>query len=95
MMEDFKITKSRREFLRDGLRTVLFGGLAFTGLFLLGWRGHSNSGKESSCLVRLPCRGCSKLPDCQVPRAIDARQKTPSPSRLQSSKMNREVRDGR
>jgi hypothetical protein len=93
MMQDLKITKSRREFLRDGLRTVLFSGLAFTGLFL-GWRGYSRSGRESSCLVRLPCRGCSKLPDCQVPRAIDTRQKAPD-SRLQSSKMERGVRDGR
>jgi len=54
MMEDFKSIRNRREFLKDGLRTVLFGGLAFTGLFL-GWRGYSRSGKESSCLVRLPC----------------------------------------
>jgi hypothetical protein len=93
MMEDFKSIRNRREFLKDGLRTVLFGGLAFTGLFL-GWKGHSSSGKESSCLVRLPCRGCSKLPDCQAPRAIDARQK-PHDSRLQSLNEKRRVRDGR
>ena len=93
MMKDFRKTKNRREFLRDGLRAVLFGGLAFTGLFL-GWKGHSLSGTESSCLVRLSCRGCSKLPDCQVPRAIDTRRK-PLDSRLQSLKMKRRVRDGR
>ncbi len=87
MMKDFQKTKNRREFLRDGLRAVLFGGLAFTGLFL-GWKGHSLSGIEPSCLVRLPCQGCSKLPDCQVPRAIDTRQK-PRDSRLQSLKMKR------
>ncbi len=86
MVKDFQKTKNRREFLRDGLRAILFGGLAFTGLFL-GWKGHSLPA-ESSCLVRLPCQDCSKLPDCQVPRAIDTRQK-PRDSRLQSLKMKR------
>ncbi len=93
MVKDFQRTKNRREFLRDGLRAVSIGCLAFTGLFL-GWKGHSLSGMEPSCLVRLPCQGCSKLPDCQVPRAIDTRQKPPDP-RLQSLKMKRRVRDGR
>ena len=87
MMKDFQKTKNRREFLRDGLRAVLFGGLAFTGLFL-GWKGHSLSGIEPSCLVRLPCQDCSKLPDCQVPRAADARQKPYDP-RIQSLKTKR------
>ena len=72
MMQDLQKTKSRREFLKDGLRTALFGSLAFTGLFL-GWRGYSRPGRESSCLVNFPCRDCSKLPDCQEPRAINAR----------------------
>ena len=93
MKQDFQITKNRREFLRDGLRTVLFGGLVFTGLFL-GWKGYSRQGKESSCLVLLPCRDCSKLPGCQEPRAIDTRQNPPD-SRLQSLKLKRRVRDGR
>ncbi len=93
MMQDLQKTKSRREFMRDGLRTVLFASLAFTGLFL-GWRGHSRSGRESSCLVDLPCRGCLKLPDCQEPRAINDRQK-PHDSRFQSSKMKRRARDDR
>jgi hypothetical protein len=93
MMQDLQKTKNRREFLKDGLRTALFGGLAFTGLFL-GWRGHSRSGRESSCLVNLPCRGCSKLLDCPEPRAVNARQK-PHDSRLQSSKIKRGARDDR
>ena len=82
-MQDLQKTRNRREFIRDGLRTALLSGLAFTGLFL-GWRGYSGSAKESSCLVDLPCRGCWKLPDCPEPIAFDARQK-PSDSRLQSS----------
>jgi len=93
MKQGFKKTKNRREFLRDGLRTILFGGLAFTGLFL-GGKGYFRQGNESSCLVLLPCRGCSKLPDCQEPRAIDTRQKPPD-SRLQPLKMKRGVRVGR
>jgi len=79
--------------MKDGLRAVLFGGLAFTGLFL-GWRGYSRTDKESSCLVDLPCRNCSKLPGCQEPRAIDARQE-PDDSRFQFSKMNKGARDDR
>jgi hypothetical protein len=86
MIQSQQTTKNRREFIKDGLRAVLFGGLAFTGLFL-GWRGYSLSDKESPCLIDLPCRSCSKLPGCQEPRAIDARQK-PDDSRFQSSKMN-------
>ncbi len=93
MVKDFQKTKNRREFLRDGLRAASLGGLAFIGLFL-GWKGYSLSEMESSCLVRLPCRDCSKLPDCQVPRAIDTRQNPPD-SRLQSLKMKGRVRDGR
>ena len=89
-MQDLLKTKNRREFLKDGLRTALFGGLAFTGLFL-GWRGQSRSERESSCLVNLPCRGCSKLPDCQEPRAANARQK-PHDSPLPSLKIKRGAR---
>ena len=81
-MQDLQKTRNRREFIRDGLRAALLSGLAFTGLFL-GWRGYSGSAKESSCLLDLPCRSCSKLPDCQELKAFDARQK-PSDSRFQS-----------
>lgn len=86
MIQSVQKTKNRRDFLRDGMRTVLLSGLAFTGLFL-GWKGYSNSGKESSCLVDLPCRGCSRLLDCREPKALDVKQKERD-SRLQSSGMN-------
>ena len=81
-MQDLQKKGNRREFIRDGLRAALLSGLAFTGLFL-GWRGYSGSAKESSCIVDLPCRGCSKLPGCQELKAFDARQRS-SDSRVQS-----------
>ncbi len=93
MRQSLQTTKNRREFIKDGLRAVLFGGLAFTGLFL-GWRGYSRPDEESSCLIDLPCRSCSKLPGCQKPRAIDARQK-PHDSRFQSLKRNKGSQDER
>ncbi len=93
MRQSLQITKNRREFLKDGLRAVVFGGLAFTGLFL-GWRGYSRADKESPCLIDLPCRSCLKLPGCPEPRAIDARQK-PDDSRFQSSKINKGFQDDR
>lgn len=93
MRQILQIKRNRREFLKDGLRAALFGGLVFTGLSL-GWRGYSRADGESSCLIDLPCRSCSKLPGCQKPRAIDARQK-PHDSRFQSPKMNKGVWDGR
>jgi hypothetical protein len=93
MKQSLDITKNRREFLKDGLRAVLFGGLALSGLFL-GWRGYSGADKESSCLIDLPCRSCSKLSGCQEPRAINARQE-PDDSRFQSTKMNKGIRNDR
>jgi len=59
--------------MKDGLRTVVLSGLAFAGLSL-GWRRASSSGKDSSCIVDLPCRICSKLPGCQQPKAADVKQ---------------------
>jgi len=72
-MKEAQTTKSRREFMKDGLRTVVLSGLAFAGLSL-GRRGASSSGKETSCTIDLPCRICSKLPGCQQLKAIDTKQ---------------------
>lgn len=65
--------KNRREFIKDGLRTVVLSGLAFAGLSL-GWRRASISRKETFCVIDLPCRICSKLPGCQQLKAIDIKQ---------------------
>ncbi|NOR54321.1 MAG: hypothetical protein GQ536_09570 [Candidatus Aminicenantes bacterium] len=78
MMQDLQKTGSRREFLKDGIRTVLVGGFVF-GSGMLGWRKISNAGQTSS-LVNLPCRDCSILPVCFLPKAIDfKREKRRSP----------------
>ncbi|MEE8604924.1 MAG: hypothetical protein V3S65_06090 [Candidatus Aminicenantaceae bacterium] len=86
MKEAHKI-KSRREFMKDGLRTVVLSGLAFAGLSL-GWRRASSSGKDSSCIVDLPCRICSQLPGCRKPEAITTKQKSKD-SRSQFSPQKR------
>ena len=72
-MKEVRNKKSRRQFIEDGLRTIVLSGLAFVGLSL-GWRRVSNSGKETSCAVDLPCRICSKLPGCRQFKATDAKQ---------------------
>jgi hypothetical protein len=78
MMHDLQKTGSRREFLKGGIRTVLFGGLVFVS-GMLGWRKISNAGQTSS-QVNLPCRDCSILPVCFLPKAIDfKREKRSSP----------------
>ncbi len=73
MMEDTKL-KDRREFIKDGLRAILLGGVVFSGLFL-GWRGQANSGTETSCSLDLPCRSCSKITSCIEPPAIQEKDK--------------------
>ena len=73
MLDHTKI-KSRRDFLKDGMRAVLLGGLVFFGLFL-GWRGRANSGTGVSCSMDLPCRNCSKISRCQEPLARQEREK--------------------
>ena len=90
-MQDAQKTKTRRDFLKDSLRTALLSGIGFMGLFL-GWKGFSASGRESSCFVDLPCQGCSRFTGCQYPRALDVRQKEHD-TRLQSLKMNNRGND--
>ena len=72
-MKEKHITKSRREFIKAGFRTILLGSLAFVGLSL-GRRGLSGWGEKTSCAVDLPCRICSKLPGCQKQVARDTKQ---------------------
>ena len=74
MVDDFPKTKTRREFLKDGLRTVLFGGFIFTSAFL-GLRKYTDKGSTSICPINLPCNNCSMLKNCQKPKAIHLKQK--------------------
>jgi len=73
MLNQTKV-KSRRDFIKDGMRAVLLGGLVFAGLFL-GWRGRANSGTEASCSIDLPCRSCSKIRRCQESQALQERER--------------------
>lgn len=72
-MKEVHQTKSRRRFIKDGLRTVLLGGLALMGLFL-GRRKVSTAGQDSPCTIDLPCRICSRLPGCQEVEALDTKK---------------------
>jgi hypothetical protein len=87
-MSDLKRTKNRREFLKDGLRAAVLGGIVFTGLFL-GWKGNSSSEEESSCLIDLPCRNCLKLTGCKESRAAKTRKELQN-SKMRPEKTNRE-----
>ncbi len=66
--------KSRRDFIKDGMRAVLLGGFVFSGLFL-GWRGRANSGTDVSCFIDLPCRSCSIKRRCPESLAFQERKK--------------------
>ena len=72
-MPDQTKVKSRRDFIKDGMRTVLFGGIVFSGLFL-GLRGRTNSSTDTSCSVDLPCRSCSKINKCRESSALQERK---------------------
>lgn len=66
--------KSRRDFIRDGMRAVLLGGFVFSGLFL-GWRGRANSGTDLSCFIDLPCKSCSIIRRCPESQSFQERKR--------------------
>lgn len=72
MLDQIKV-KSRRDFIKDGMRAVLLGGIVFSGLFL-GWRGRANSGTDTSCSIDLPCRSCLKIRRCPETQALQERK---------------------
>lgn len=73
-MQNQTKVKSRRDFIKDGMRAALLGGIVFSGLFL-GWRGRANSGTDASCSIDLPCRSCSKIKHCPESQALQERKK--------------------
>ena len=78
MKQDLCKTGSRREFLKDGIRMVVFGGFVFVG-GMFAWRSISNK-SQSSGLVDKPCGDCFILPVCVLPEALDfKREKRQSP----------------
>ena len=72
-MPDQTKVKSRRDFIKDGMRAALLGGIVFSGLFL-GWRGRANSGTDTKCSIDLSCRNCSKISRCQKSHALQERK---------------------
>ena len=80
-MPDQTKDKTRRDFIKDGMRAGLLGGIVFSGLFL-GWRGRANSGTNNdvTCSIDLLCRSCLKIRRCKESSATQER-KTRSESR--------------
>jgi hypothetical protein len=65
---------SRREFVKDGARMVLFGGIALMG-GILSRRIMTHPNQSSVCPIYNPCQGCLKLSDCLEPKAAEFKRK--------------------
>ena len=63
---------SRRQFLRDGLRLAMLGGLAAVGGTLAGRQAGQPAGQV--CISAGICRGCAIFEDCGLPRALSAKE---------------------
>ena len=70
----------RRQFLRDGLRLTLLGGLAAISGNLIARQRVRPSGRI--CISDGICSGCEAFDDCGLPQALSARSalgQNPSP----------------
>jgi len=63
---------SRRQFLRDGARYAILGGLAAVGGKLVARQIESPAGQV--CVSAGICRGCAAFDDCELPQALSVRQ---------------------
>ena len=63
---------NRREFLRDGLRLAVLGGLAAIAGKLTGRSAARPSGQV--CISAGICRGCAVFEGCGLPRALSAKE---------------------
>jgi hypothetical protein len=63
---------SRRQFLRDGLRLTILGGLAAVGGTLAGRDAARPAGQV--CVSAGICRGCAVFEDCGLPSALSAKE---------------------
>jgi hypothetical protein len=63
---------SRRQFLRDGLRLTILGGLAAIGGKLAGRASARAAGQV--CISAGICRGCAVFEDCGLPSALSAKE---------------------
>ena len=72
MKKEPEYNTSRREFLKSMVRTGLFGGLLALGTGLV-YRRFSRTESMQSCDFVSPCETCFKLSNCDLPKAISAR----------------------
>ncbi|MGD1084804.1 MAG: hypothetical protein ABSA47_08670 [Verrucomicrobiota bacterium] len=63
---------SRRQFLRDGLRYTILGGLAAISGKLVAREAARPAGQV--CVSAGLCRGCAVYEDCGLPQALSAKQ---------------------
>ena len=69
----WRLKMDRREFIKDGLRTVILGGFVLFGLFL-GLRKPSRTEKSSAMIPQSPCRECRKIKSCSQSNAVRYRK---------------------
>ncbi|MGA2543542.1 MAG: hypothetical protein ABSG78_18490 [Verrucomicrobiota bacterium] len=62
----------RRQFLRDGLRFAILGGLAAVIGRLAGREAARPAGQV--CISAGICRGCAAFEDCGLPNALSAKE---------------------
>ena len=72
----------RRQFLRDGLRWAILGGLAAVGGTLAGREAARPAGQV--CISAGICRGCAAFEDCGLPNALSAKEAPGHSTRRQS-----------
>jgi len=71
----------RRQFLRDGLRYAILGGLAAVSAKLVARQACRPAGQV--CISAGMCRGCAAFEDCGLPQALSSKDVLGhSPSRL-------------
>ncbi len=63
---------NRRQFLRDGVRLAILGGLAAIGGKLAGRSAARPAGQV--CISAGICRGCAVFEDCGLPSALSAKE---------------------
>ena len=83
MKQNLQDIKSRREFIKDGLRTVICGGIVTLSAVLIG-RTYSKNHNSLTCKVDIPCGDCSELGCCEDPKAVNLRRTQNDPD-LRSS----------
>ena len=72
MNENPETIRSRREFLKSGLRTLILGGIVFVCGLLVRREIHSIEG-ENSLTRELSCRDCSECTGCIYSKPVGSK----------------------